>query len=220
MRVLDALSSEVTRTGEFLSTLEPTDWQRATRCPPMTVFELAVHAWRGGARILEMIESGPVDTEPEKDGVTYFQYDPADVSPGVVERAQEVAAKHDPSRFAAEWTMGWDEALAAAAPLLSGDPVLKGIFGLMHLSEYLRTRIVEVTIHAMDLRDALGLAPDPTPKALEATCDVLRGLLGTDARTLGIDDQRFALVGTGRASLDERERDALGPLADNFPLLA
>ncbi|MEX2393289.1 MAG: hypothetical protein WD826_02300, partial [Actinomycetota bacterium] len=67
--------------------------------------------------------------------------------------------------------------------------------------------------------DALGRDPDPTRWGLGATCDVLRGLLGADLRPLGVDDLRFALLGTGRATLTDGEREMLGPLADSFPLL-
>jgi uncharacterized protein (TIGR03083 family) len=217
---LEALACEVERAGALLDTLKPDDWSQPTRCPPMTVFELAAHAWRGGIRINEMLEAGPVESEPEKDGATYFRYDPAAIAAGVVERAQAVARGLDPATFARDWRTGWDAALGRArATLESDDPVVTGVFGLIRLSEYLRTRIVEVTVHHLDLRDALGLEPDPDPGALEATGDVLRDLLGTDLRSR-VDDLRFVLTGTGRAPLDDAERSILGPLADRFPLLA
>jgi hypothetical protein len=79
--------------------------------------------------------------------------------------------------------------------------------------------LIEVGIHTMDLRDALGLEPDPSPEGLEGLCDVLRGILGADLRTMGVDDVHFALAGTGRAKLTDAEREMLGPLADSFPLL-
>jgi len=80
--------------------------------------------------------------------------------------------------------------------------------------------VVEVTIHAMDMRDGLNLAPDPTEPGLTVCCEVLRGLLGADVRPLGIDDVRFAETATGRATLDDAEREMLGPLAGLFPVLA
>jgi hypothetical protein len=106
-----------------------------------------------------------------------------------------------------------------ARELTEANPVVRSPFGTLRLREYVRTRCVEVAIHSMDLRAALGMAPDPTPEGLEAACDVLRGLLGTDLRRLGMDEVRFALAGTGRAELSAAEREMLGPLADSFPLL-
>ncbi|MGH2830635.1 MAG: maleylpyruvate isomerase N-terminal domain-containing protein [Actinomycetota bacterium] len=222
MSVLDALVAETRRTGDFLATLSSEDWDRPTRCPPMVVLDLAAHAWRGGQRIVEMVAAGPVDSEPEKDGVTYFRYDPAAIGPEVVARAQAVAAEHDAKTFAGDWRQGWAEALdAAAVAMEKGDGVYDNVFGgLMRMSEYLRTRVLEVAIHTMDLRHAVGLSPDPTEAGLMVTCDVLRGLLGTDLRSLGVDDVRFALVGTGREPLSESEWDLLGPLVEKFPLLA
>lgn len=206
--------------GLFFDGLAIADWARPTRCPPMNVLDLGAHAWRGGIRINEMLDAGPVDAEPEKDGATYFQYDPAAIATQVVRRAQETSATLDARTFPQAWRDGWFQALSRVREtLVHDDPVLPGVFGTIRLSEYLRTRCVEVTIHHMDLRDALGLDPEPSPEGLATTSDVLRGLLGTDLRRLGMDDVRFALVGTGREELTAAEREMLGPLSDSFPLL-
>jgi len=103
---------------------------------------------------------------------------------------------------------------------LGDDPVLPNVFGLIRLSEYLKTRCVEIVIHHMDLDDALARKPHPDPGALEIVGDVLRGLLGTDLRPVGVDDVRFALIGTGRAPLNDDERQLLGPLDAKFPLFS
>lgn len=217
----DALGREVARAGTWFATLTEPDWARPTRCAPLSVFEISVHALRGSLRIHEMLEGGPLDAEPEKDGATYFLYDPVAEGPLIVRRTQETAAGFDPATFAKAWIAGWDEGLGAARDAIAaGDPVYGGAFGRIRMSEYLRTRLVEVTVHHMDARDGLGLAPDPDPSALGAVAEVLRELLGTDARLLGIDDLRLAIVGTGRAPLTGVEREALGPLSERFPLLA
>lgn len=211
-----ALAEETTRTADFLSSLSEADWARPTRCAPWSVFELAVHAWRGSMRIREMIAAGPVESEAEKDAVTYCRFDSSAMAPAIAQRASEDAALHDPAVFASTWRDDWKAALD-----LAGDPSLiyPGVFGLMAMGEYLKTRVLEVTIHTMDLRDALGLAPDPTLHGLTVTCDVLRGLLGTDLRALGVDDVRFALTATGREPLNDSEKELLGPLADLMPVL-
>lgn len=214
--VLGALRAECDRTGEFLETLTAGDLGQPTRCPPLSVHELAAHAWRGSRRIIQMIDAGARDDEAEKSAITYFQYDAAAEAPSIVQRAQEVAKTFEPE----VWGPGWDEALGKAGPHMQIDAVYDTVFGRMHLSEYLKTRVVEVVIHAMDMREALNLSPDPTQPGLTVCCDVLRGLLGADVRPLGIDDVRFAETATGRATLDDAEREMLGPLADLFPVLA
>lgn len=218
--ILEALSAECERTGAFFDSLQADEWHQPTRCPPLDLFQLGVHAYRGSRRIVQMIDAGPRPEEAEKSAITYFQYDAAAEAPVVVRRAQETSQDYKPETFAATWHAGWDEAFAKAAPALGVDAVYDSVFGRMHLSDYLKTRIVEVTIHAMDLRHALNLSPDPTEQGLTACCDVLRGLLGADVRPLGIDDVRFAETATGRATLDDAEREILGPLAALFPVLA
>ena len=217
---LDALEAETSRAQPFLASLSVDDWLRETRCPPMSVRELTVHALRGAYRIVELLAKPVLGAEPEKDAVTYYHYDPVAVGAGVVSRAREESTARPPDAdLATEWTAAWKVALEAARAAIVDDPVIASPLGTIRLREYLRTRCVEVTIHLMDLADALGRAPEPSPEGLEAACDVLRGLLGTDLRPLGMDDARFALVGTGRGELTTAERQMLGPLADSFPLL-
>lgn len=139
----------------------------------------------------------------------------------MVQRAIEAAEDLNPSSAAAAWARTWSSVLdRAEQDLATDDRLYRSIFGIIRLSEYLRTRVVEVTVHTMDLRDALGLTPDPSAEGLRVACDVLRGLLGADTLALGIDDVHFALAGTGRAPLSAGDREALGPLADRFPLFA
>ena len=223
MAVVDALAREVGDVGQLLHMLKQKQWEQPTRCPPMNVRELSAHMLRGAMRIEEMLDKGPVDSEPDRDGMTYFQAWTGDAAAGaaaeVVQRAQEASASL-PKDLAKTWDVEWTKALQRARMYLADDPVLHGIFGLIRLSEYLKTRCVEVVIHHMDLDDALGKKLHPDPGALEIVGDVLRGLLGTDLRPVGVDDVRFALIGSGRAQLNDDERRVLGPLADKFPLFS
>jgi len=217
---IEALEAETLRTGSFLRSLSAQDWLQPTRCPPLNLRELAVHALRGAYRILDTLAAPRREGEPEKDAITYWHYDVAQVGRGVVDRAQaESDQRAVDADIAAEWSETWVEAIAAARPALEDDPLVNAIPGTIRLNEFLKTRCIEVGIHTMDLRDALGLDPDPSPECLEAIGDVLRGLLGADLRPLGMDDVRFALVGTGRGRLTADERTMLGPLSDSFPLL-
>ena len=217
MSVVDALAREVGSVGQLLHTLKPKQWEQPTRCPPMNVRELAAHTLRGAVRIEEMLDAGPVDAEPERDGITYFQS--VTVSGEIVKRAQEASAAF-PQDLARAWDLEWTKGLQRARMYVNEDPVLRNVYGLIRLTEYLKTRCVEVVIHHMDLDDALGRKQHPDREALEITGDILRGLLGTDLRPVGVDDVRFALIGTGRAPLNDDERHMLGPLAQKFPLFS
>ena len=219
MAVIEALAREVGDVGQLLHMLKQKQFEQPTRCAPLTVRELASHMLRGGLRIQEMVAAGSIDDEPEKDAITYFQYDSQEEGPMIARRAQEASASF-PKDLAAAWDLEWTKALQRARMHLADDPVLPSVFGMIRLSEYIKTRIVEVVIHHLDLDDALGKKPHPDAKALEICGDVLRGLLGTDLRPAGIDDVRFALTGTGRAPLNDKEREILGPLAEKFPLFS
>lgn len=218
---LAALEREVARFGALIDTLNDERWAAPTRCPPLTVFELTVHVLRGAIRIKELVGGPPILDEPEKDGATYFRFDPAVVGPTVVERARTEAASRSGAALAKEWEFAWSAAFTEATLVLEhDDPVVASPLGTLRLSEYLRTRAVEVCVHHMDVRDAFGLDPDPDPDALGVTAGVLRDLLGADLRQFGVDDVRFTLTGTGRVALSEHERAFLGPLAERFPLLS
>lgn len=220
MSVVEALAREVGSVGVLLRKLKPADWERPTRCPPMTVKEIAAHAMRGALRIEEMLDKGPLDAEPEKDASTYFQYDPVAEGPEILARAQQEAATRTPEQLVREWDERWSRALRRSREELGTDSVFPGAFGSIRLSEYCKTRCVEVLVHHMDIDDALGIDPHPDAETLTIVGDVLRDLLGTDLRPVGMEDVRFVLVGTGRAALDEPEREYLGPLVERFPLLA
>jgi uncharacterized protein (TIGR03083 family) len=217
---VDALEAETKRLGDLLGTLTVEDWTVPTRCPPLNVRELAVHTLRGAYRIIDTFGSPAIEGEPEKDAITYWRYDPAAVGQGVVDRAKaESEARPANADIAAEWHEAWSKALTMSRAGADDDRLIPAVPGTTRLREFLKTRCIEVTIHGMDLRHALGLDPDPTSGGLEATCDVLRGILGVDLRPLGMDDVRFALVGTGRAELSDAELQMLGPLSDSIPLL-
>ncbi|KOV68791.1 hypothetical protein ADK64_06775 [Streptomyces sp. MMG1121] len=83
--------------------------------------------------------------------------------------------------------------------------------------DLLTTLAVEATVHHLDLTVGLPLAPGPAPQGLTAVRAALDGLLGRAALPEW-SDTHYARVGTGRATLTEAERAALGPAADRFPL--
>ena len=114
----------------------------------------------------------------------------------------------------------WREALALAGRT---DParLLATTWGpTLRLDEYLKTRVLEVTVHRMDLEDALGRKGWGTDLAISIVDDILAGLLGEDPpRDLDWDVVEFIETACGRRPLTDHERKVLGPLAEKFPLL-
>ena len=88
------------------------------------------------------------------------------------------------------------------------------------LDEYVKTRVLEVTVHRMDMENALGLKGWGTDDAISIVDEVLVGLLGEEPPTeLEWDAVDFIDTGTGRRDLTEAEQEILGDLADRFPLI-
>jgi hypothetical protein len=90
------------------------------------------------------------------------------------------------------------------------------VAAVLRAQDLVRTLIVEAAIHHLDLVVALD-RPLPSARPLRVVRETLDGLLG-EPLPLSWDDVTYARAGTGRTALSEEDRDALGPLADRFPL--
>jgi hypothetical protein len=157
--------------------------------------------------------------------VTYFRaYDPSPGGSGalgVAARAKDVAARYASGRdLGAAWDELWPATLNRASAADRARVVVT-IGPVLTLEEYLKTRVLEVTVHRMDLEDALGRRGWGTDTAVSIVDDILVGLLGTEPpRSLDWDVVDFIDVGTGRRELTEPERAKLGVrLSKRFPLL-
>jgi uncharacterized protein (TIGR03083 family) len=224
-RLSESLLAEIDRVADFIESLPDDAWEAPTRCEPLTFRELLAHMLRGAFRVNQMIDGGVLDEQPHADAITYWRVvgavpnasQPAGDS--VVQSARQSASDRTPEDLIKAWRADWETALARARALRPEDPVLRNPYVTIRLSEFLRTRFVEVVVHHMDLRHAVKQAPDPDPAALAVVTEVLTGLLGTDPLRLGMDAVRFALAGTGRETLNDTERAMLGPLARAIPLI-
>jgi len=84
-----------------------------------------------------------------------------------------------------------------------------------------KTRVLEIAVHGLDLADALGRPPWITPGGAAITRAILEGLLGgAPPPGLEWDDVAFIEAGTGRRPLTGADRAVLGEAATAFPLLA
>jgi len=195
---------------------------KPTRLPAWNVKELLGHIHRSiNDRINSALE-GQSPEAPEVDSVTYFRsYDPATDSQDVADRAKGVAAGFATGHeLALAWADAWPRTLARAG---GADPerVIVTFGPAIAFEEYLKTRVLEVTVHRMDLEHALGRKGWGTDEAISIVDDILVGLLGEQPPSnLDWDAIEFIDTGTGRRPLSDGERRMLGPLASRFPLLA
>jgi len=215
-----ALRGECEELSKVVLDLPEDDFARPTRCTAWNVKELMGHIYRDIDRINAALSSEPPG-EATDDSVSYWRaYDPATDAPDIAERAKERADMYSTGHdLAAAWEELWPRTLELAE---DADPArLVQTWGpVTRFDEYLKTRVLEVTVHRMDLEDALGRKGWGTDAAVSIVDDILEGLLGEQPPSdLEWDVVDFIETGTGRRALADSERKILGRLADRFPLL-
>jgi uncharacterized protein (TIGR03083 family) len=218
---LEALEEECELVSSTVHDLSEEDFARPTRCSAWNVKQLLGHMYRDVNRTHEGL-AVPPPGEITHDSLTYWTaYDRVGDAAPVADRAKDVAARYPTGRAMAEaWDEVWRGAVEAASkedpsrPFPTWGPVLT-------LEEFLRTRVLEITVHRMDLEHALGRKGWGTDQAVSIVDDILVGLLGAEpSPDLDWDAVDFIEIGTGRRELTDRERRILGVrLSKRFPLL-
>jgi uncharacterized protein (TIGR03083 family) len=218
--LLAALGEECELVSQTALGLSEEDFAKPTRCEAWNVKELIGHLYRAIDR-LNVALAEPEPPEADSESVAYWRsYDAATDAPAIAERAKDTGTRYPNGHdLAVAWGEMWPRALDAAGRTDPGRVVVT--FGpKLRLDEFLKTRILEVTVHRMDLEDALGRKGLGTDRAVSIVDDILVGLLGEDPpRELEWDVVEFIEVGTGRRPLTQEEGKLLGKLADRFPLM-
>ena len=217
---LDALRLECELVSENVLGLSEERFELPTRCTEWNVKELLAHMFRDLEQIVVVLAER-ASGDPDADAVSYWRrYDPVVDGRSISDRARARAAAY---RRGHELAIVWDDMWRHVLELAEGEPpaLVVSTWGpRMTLDHYLRTRALEITVHGMDLAEALDLDPWTTPEGAGLSTDILAGLLGDQPTPdLGWGDLTFIEKGTGRQPLTVGERGMLGPLADGFPLL-
>ncbi|OKI60656.1 maleylpyruvate isomerase family mycothiol-dependent enzyme [Micromonospora sp. CB01531] len=202
-----AFRDECGRLEEVLRGLAEADLDRPTPCPPWAVRDLLAHVSTGAGRLVDML-AAPAPERAEVDAAGYFgaakftpEVDSARIDSARREARQLAGVAEVADGFARAWRAA-DAAVAAQPP---GRLVRTRHGDAMTLTEFLRTRVVEVGVHGLDLADALDRRPWLTPTAAQVVADLL-----TNGRPvpdgLGWDPLTLVRKATGRAPLTDRER--------------
>ncbi|MFI5836777.1 maleylpyruvate isomerase N-terminal domain-containing protein [Micromonospora sp. NPDC051300] len=205
-----AFRDECERLERVLRGLDGPALDRPTPCPPWRVRDLLAHVSTGAGRLVGMLAE-PAPPRPEVTAPDYFgaaKFAPA-VDRERIEGARAAAGElPGAAEVAREFGRVWRATDAAVAVEAPGRVVRTRHGDAMAVTEFLRTRVVEVAVHGLDLADALDRPPWTTPAAAAVVVDVLTaGRPVPDA--LGGDASTVLRKATGRLPLTDAERAAL-----------
>jgi len=205
----------------IVRSLDDADWERPTRCVPMTVKELVTHTSQALDVFLHDEVNPPADSDHVIDRVGYAQgWDGAAAASrilaGAQKRAAELTAPELVTRLGEKV-----ERVAGRLAALRPDDLVGGSGAAIPAAELACVYVIEVGVHTLDLQNAIGtderLNGDAAPVVI-ATLDALLGTR-TQAETAW-DDLTYVLACTGRHELSAADREALGPLAERFPVIS
>ncbi|MGO8958050.1 MAG: maleylpyruvate isomerase family mycothiol-dependent enzyme [Streptosporangiaceae bacterium] len=210
-----AVRAEAAALANVAAGLTEADLTRSTPCPPWTVADLLGHVIIAVRRIGQAV-AGP-DHVPSGEALVtatgYYRPDQrfsAAVNHDRIAAAQALAARLG---SAAAIAAALDRSLRDGCRLLEqGDRIIRTRHGdWMRLTEFARTRVVELGVHGLDVAAGLGREPWLTPQAAEVLTELLlpAGTAGRLCASLGIGRAGLIARLTGRASLSAAEQELL-----------
>jgi uncharacterized protein (TIGR03083 family) len=204
-----ALREEYEAVDRIAAGLTTADLARATPCADWQVADLLFHMSRDARRACIALASGPPGP-PTTDAVRYW----TTLSP---RPGRDVAAQRQASSDVVTVWLALSEVAVEAAE--AAPPRLVARQGqVLTTSDFLATLVTEVTVHGLDLAQALDRAPWLSVGAISVATATLAGLLGELPPPW--DPLTFIRKGTGRLPLTPQDREALGAAAKRFPLLS
>lgn len=214
------LKAECAAIHSVVARLSDEEFSSATRCSPWDVKDLLAHMWRDLFRIPTALNA-PEPSHADVDAVTYWtSYDPKSDAARIAKHATETSAEYSTPT---ELVAAFQKISTTTFELGTHHPPQRRIalwWGpRMRLDEFLKTRVLEMVVHGLDLTDALTREPVTTTDGLAITTEILDGLLG-ELRPAQWDPHEYIRKGTGRQPLSTKDRQSLGDIAERLPLLA
>jgi uncharacterized protein (TIGR03083 family) len=177
--VTDAFRDEAARLSAALAGQPAAAFARPSPCPPWTVADLLWHVSTAAGRVSGMLAAPEPAAGPGEDltdAVGYYRPDrrfSAEVNAGRVSAARDGAAGRSPADLLAGLDRAWRGAWADAAAAPPGRRVRTRHGDLMLAEEFMRTRVLELAVHGLDLAAGLDCPPWLTVPA----AGVVAGLL-------------------------------------------
>lgn len=195
MTAMRAFAQEAAAVEATIDGLESVNWKQPG-LGEWTVAELVAHLVRGADRITAYLDQPVEGDEPVCDRVSYFDFDTEAAAAGVADRARADAASVGTTALPEVFRQAWRTTLDRTQDL-PADRLIHTFRGPMAVEEFTATRVLELTVHHVDLCRATARRPATTAAGLAITVDILDGLLD-GPRPTTLDDASFMLAATGR----------------------
>ncbi|WP_310738298.1 maleylpyruvate isomerase N-terminal domain-containing protein [Microbispora sp. H10949] len=215
----DLFARSWTALRRAVAELPDEDFAQRSGCAGWLVRDLVCHLVIDAQDVLITLAT-PVETEPTRDAVTYWEVattpptgdDPLDA---LVVR---LAAAYEEPRLLKFHLDDVGSAAGRAAGL--ADPHLRvGTRGeVLTVDAYLSAYVMEWTLHHLDLVAHLADAAGPPAEGLARSREMLEKIAGS-AFPSSFSDRDALLVGTGRRAPTDAERTELGELTTRLPLV-
>ena len=153
-------------------------WAAPSGLGDWTVRELYAHVGRGVWTLADLLSQPPLIREPAlRDAAAYFAALRSLGAAGatqVADTASAWAAARTDDVLVDTFDVPVEKVLAALPA--ARHTVVRGVAGTIRVADFAVTRIVEATVHLLDLAAAAPHASAPPPEAVHRTVDVLADL--------------------------------------------
>jgi hypothetical protein len=195
------------------------DFEQPSGCTGWLVRDLVCHLIIDAQDVLITLVT-PAETEPTRDAVTYWTVSgtpPTGEDPLDALTVRLAAAYEDPGLLKFHFD---DVGSAAGRAAGLADPAarVRTQDQVLTAGDYLSAYVLEWTLHHLDLIAYLPDMAEPPTEGLTRTREMLEMITGA-AFPPSFSDKDVLLVGTGRRTPTEAERDALGDLAAKLPFV-
>jgi hypothetical protein len=209
--VVDAFAAEAGRLSRVMLAADEAAFARLSPCPPWSLADLLYHVRTGVGRVRDMLAAPEPPAGPLTSAAGYFRADhrfSADTNRDRVAAARrEAAALGAGPAIAREFDQAWRES-AAQARRARRDRLVRTRHGdIMLLTEFLRTRVLELAVHGLDLAAGLRRPPWTTDAAACVVEDLIlpAGTAAGLRAESGWDRATLIAKATGRLPLTEAD---------------